>query len=117
MEIVLVLNKVIKVSKGQPYNVHGMPRSYRIVFFEKTSEFIIKCDVSKAKLENIEHRNRGMILSPSKAVKVFPKLFIDDDGAETIFLNLPSEMLEFCKQQGEEDLQEFIKKLIEQAMQ
>lgn len=108
------LNKVIKIQKGQPFNVYGMPRTHRILFSQEEGEIIIKCDAARAQLENIERGGRALVLSPSKAVQLFPEIFVEDDGGKTIWLNLSSEMVEFCEEQG--DVTTFIRKLIEQAM-
>jgi hypothetical protein len=114
------LNKVIKLT-DEPFDVAGMPRIHRILYFKRKKEIIIKSNADYAIEENNEeHHGKAIILSPDKAVRMFPKVFTNSSKTEykgekrTIILTVPSKMYDFCCRQG--CISYYLRSLIEREM-
>lgn len=115
------LNRVIKLEK-EPFDVFELPRVYRILYFKRKKEIIIKSDAKHALDDNLEkYGGKAIILSPSKAVRKFPEVFTNSAKSEykgekrTIMLTVPSEMYDFCCRQGV--ISTFLRGLIAKEME
>lgn len=121
------LNKVIKLSSRKRFEVSGIIRTRRILYFKEENKIIIKCSAAAAieELEKSLYTKAAEILSPSQAARRFPEVFknsskrdLQDGKDRMIILRVPSEMYRFCCRHGQITayLQSLIKKEMDSSL-
>ena len=113
------LNKKIKLT-SKLFDVSGLTRNHRILYFEEEKNIIIKSSKEKAENDNATFDGEAEILTASQATRRYPTVFTNssrkkfEGQTRTIILHVPSEMHIFCCRQG--SITAYLKSLIEREM-
>ena len=116
------LNKEIQLTSGK-YDVAGMLRTHRILYFKKDAKIIVKSSVSLA-MRDIREKYAGReveCLTPGQAHRRYPDVFRNslrknfDGEYRTIMLRVPADMHAFCCRQG--NITAYLQSLIIREMQ
>ena len=116
------LNKEIKLPTGK-FDVAGMLRTQRIIFFEDERKIIVKSSEKAAIHEILEKYSlcKVEILTPSQANRRYPKVFTNSSvkqfcgDTRTVIIKVPAEMHTFLCRQGQ--ITAYLQSLIKEQMQ
>ena len=116
------LNKEIKLSSRKRFDVSGIIRTQRILYFKDEGKIIIKSS-EKLAIREIEKNYKTAnfeVLSASKAARRYPKVFKNSSKKEfhgptrTIILKVSPDMYQFCCEKG--NITAYLRTLISREM-
>lgn len=114
------LNEEIKLGK-QPFDVSGMQRQQRILYFPEKGSVILKCSALSANYDNTTiHNNTAVVLTARFATRKYPDIFTNktekkvDLEKRTIVMTVSPEIYDFCASHG--NISAFLRGLIEREM-
>ena len=111
-------NKAFKV---ETYDVAGMQRNWRIVYFPTSREMMVVKSVDKAEIARWQTFGQtGIVLTRRQAPRSFPDTFHDSEAKpvnleqRTVILKLSNEQYDFCAKFG--NISAYLRMLIDRQM-
>lgn len=111
-------NKAFKV---ETYDVAGMQRNWRIVYFPTSREMMVVKSVDKAEIARLQiFGQTGIVLTRRQAPRSFPDTFHDSEAKpvnleqRTVILKLSNEHYDFCAKFG--NISAYLRMLIDQQI-
>ena len=112
-------NKAFKV---ETYDVAGMQKNWRIVYFPTSREMMVVKSVDKAEIARLQtHGQTGVVLTRRQAPRSFPDVFHDSEAKpvnleqRTVILKLSNEHYDFCAKFG--NISAYLRMLIDRQME